>query len=166
MSIWERMKTYTMGFSAPQSNIADSKNTAGLKLIQKRASEREQARESKRERARERASERQRKSERTKEREGEGEQARERKRERARDRERASGREREREREAPGCSTPWQTRRRRAFHRAPPRPHSRPPTTPTCFKKSFCRIQLPHKSVNVSFTITNIENKLTDLCGN
>jgi len=25
--------------------------------------------------------------------------------------------------------------------------------------------QLPHKSVNVSFTTTNIKNKLTDLCG-
>ena len=26
--------------------------------------------------------------------------------------------------------------------------------------------QLPHKSVNLSFTITNIKNKLTDLCVN
>ena len=31
---------------------------------------------------------------------------------------------------------------------------------------SFCRCQLPHKSVNLSFTITNIKNTLTDLCGN
>ena len=29
---------------------------------------------------------------------------------------------------------------------------------------SFCRSQLPHKSVNVSFTITNIWNKLMDSC--
>jgi len=34
----------------------------------------------------------------------------------------------------------------------------------TVFLKSFCRSQLPHKSVNLSFTITNIKNKLTDLC--
>jgi len=34
------------------------------------------------------------------------------------------------------------------------------------FLQSFCRSQLPHKSVNLSFTITNINNKLTDLCGN
>ena len=32
--------------------------------------------------------------------------------------------------------------------------------------KWFCRSQLPHKSVNLSFTITNMQNKLTDLCGN
>ena len=32
--------------------------------------------------------------------------------------------------------------------------------------KSFFRSQLPHKSVNVSFTITAIKNKLTDLCRN
>ena len=32
--------------------------------------------------------------------------------------------------------------------------------------KSFCRSQFPHKSVNSSFTITDIKNKLTDLCGN
>jgi len=32
--------------------------------------------------------------------------------------------------------------------------------------RSFCRIQLPHKSVNLLFTITNMKNKLTDLCGN
>ena len=32
--------------------------------------------------------------------------------------------------------------------------------------KSFCKSQLPHKYVNVSFTLTNIKNKLTDLCGN
>ena len=34
------------------------------------------------------------------------------------------------------------------------------------FVKSFCSSQLPHKSVNSSFTITHIENNLTDLCGN
>jgi len=32
--------------------------------------------------------------------------------------------------------------------------------------KSFCTNQFPHKSVNVSFVITNINNELTDLCGN
>ena len=36
----------------------------------------------------------------------------------------------------------------------------------TVFLKSFFRSQIPHKSVNVSFTITDIKNKLTDLCGN
>ena len=32
------------------------------------------------------------------------------------------------------------------------------------FFKSFRRSQLPKRSVNVSFTITNIKNKLTDYC--
>ena len=34
------------------------------------------------------------------------------------------------------------------------------------FIKSVCRSHPPHKSVNLSFTITNTKNKLTDLCGN
>ena len=34
------------------------------------------------------------------------------------------------------------------------------------FLKSFCRSQLPHKSVNLSFTVTYVKNKLTDLYGN
>jgi len=34
------------------------------------------------------------------------------------------------------------------------------------FLKSFRRTQVPHKSVNLSFSVTNTENKLTDLCGN
>ena len=34
------------------------------------------------------------------------------------------------------------------------------------FIKSFYRSHLPHKSVNLSFTITNTKNMLTDLCGN
>jgi len=29
-----------------------------------------------------------------------------------------------------------------------------------------CSWQLPYKSVNVSFTTTNIKSKLTNLCGN
>jgi len=33
------------------------------------------------------------------------------------------------------------------------------------FLKLFCRSQLPHKFVNISFAITNIKNKLTDLWG-
>ena len=33
------------------------------------------------------------------------------------------------------------------------------------FLKSFCRSHPPHKSVNSSFTITNMKNKLTDLWG-
>ena len=33
-------------------------------------------------------------------------------------------------------------------------------------KKSSCISQLPHKSANLSFTITNIKNNLTNLCGN
>ena len=32
--------------------------------------------------------------------------------------------------------------------------------------KSFCRSQFPHKSVHLSFTITNIKNELTNLCRN
>ena len=32
--------------------------------------------------------------------------------------------------------------------------------------KSFCKSRFPHKSVNSSFIITDIKNKLTDLCGN
>ena len=31
------------------------------------------------------------------------------------------------------------------------------------FSKSFCRVHLPHKSVNLSFTIANIKTKWTDL---
>ena len=34
------------------------------------------------------------------------------------------------------------------------------------FTTSFCKCQFPHKFVNLSFIITNINNKLTDLCGN
>ena len=34
------------------------------------------------------------------------------------------------------------------------------------FTKSFCRSQFPHKSVNLSFIMANINNKLTDLCVN
>ena len=34
------------------------------------------------------------------------------------------------------------------------------------FLKSRCRSQLLHKSDNVSSTITNIKNSLTDMCGN
>ena len=34
------------------------------------------------------------------------------------------------------------------------------------FIKSFCKSEFPHKFVNVSFMITDIENTLTDLCGN
>ena len=29
----------------------------------------------------------------------------------------------------------------------------------------FCKSQSPHKSVNISYTITDIKNKSTDLCG-
>jgi len=34
------------------------------------------------------------------------------------------------------------------------------------FIQSFCKGQFPHKFVNLSFIITNMENKLTDLWGN
>ena len=34
------------------------------------------------------------------------------------------------------------------------------------FLESLCRSQLPHKSVNLSFAITNINNTLTDVSGN
>ena len=34
------------------------------------------------------------------------------------------------------------------------------------FVNSFLKSQSPHKFVNLSFIITNIKNKLTDLCGN
>ena len=33
------------------------------------------------------------------------------------------------------------------------------------FTKSFCKSQFPHKFVNLSFIITDMQ-KLTDLCGN
>ena len=33
------------------------------------------------------------------------------------------------------------------------------------FIKLFRKVQFPHQSVNLSFTFTNIKNKLTDLCG-
>jgi len=32
--------------------------------------------------------------------------------------------------------------------------------------KSFCKCQFLHKSVNLSFIITTLKNKLADLCGN
>jgi hypothetical protein len=34
------------------------------------------------------------------------------------------------------------------------------------FLQSFCMSQLPHESVNLSFTITDTENKFLSLCGN
>ena len=34
------------------------------------------------------------------------------------------------------------------------------------FIKLFCTSQLPHEFVNLFVTITNTENKLTNLCGN
>ena len=34
------------------------------------------------------------------------------------------------------------------------------------FLKSFCKVPLPHKSVNLSFTTTNMKNKSTDFCRN
>ena len=34
------------------------------------------------------------------------------------------------------------------------------------FIKSFGKSQFTHRSVNLSFSITNLKNKLTDLCGN
>ena len=34
------------------------------------------------------------------------------------------------------------------------------------FTKLLSKSQSPHKSVNFSFIITNIKDKLTDLCGN
>ena len=34
------------------------------------------------------------------------------------------------------------------------------------FIKSFCKSQFPHKSVNLSFIITDLKDKLTSLCGN
>ena len=34
------------------------------------------------------------------------------------------------------------------------------------FSKSFYRIELPHTSVNISHTITDVKSRLTDLCGN
>ena len=43
------------------------------------------------------------------------------------------------------------------------------PTTPSLPHRfslySFCKSQFPHKSVNISFSITDIKNKLTDLSG-
>jgi len=34
------------------------------------------------------------------------------------------------------------------------------------FIKLFYKSQFPHKSVNLSFIITDTKNKVTDLCGN
>ena len=34
------------------------------------------------------------------------------------------------------------------------------------FIKSLCRSQVPHQFVDVSFTITDIKDKLANLCGN
>jgi len=34
------------------------------------------------------------------------------------------------------------------------------------FTKSFCKSQFPLKFVNLSFTTTDINNELSDLCGN
>ena len=33
------------------------------------------------------------------------------------------------------------------------------------FVKSFCKSQFPHKSVNLSFILVTINDKLTDVCG-
>ena len=38
--------------------------------------------------------------------------------------------------------------------------------SPKVFTKSLCKSQFPQKSVNLFFIITNIKNKLTNLCGN
>jgi hypothetical protein len=38
--------------------------------------------------------------------------------------------------------------------------------SPKVFITSFCKSQFLHKSVNLSFIITYIKSKLTDLCGN
>ena len=43
---------------------------------------------------------------------------------------------------------------------------ARPSLSHTVFSRSFCRSQLPHKSVNLSCTITRIKSKLTEFCGN
>ena len=34
------------------------------------------------------------------------------------------------------------------------------------FIKLFCKSQFPHQSVNLSFIVTNMKDKLTNLCGN
>ena len=38
--------------------------------------------------------------------------------------------------------------------------------SPKVFLRSFCKGRFPHKSVNLSFNVTDMKNKLTDLCGN
>ena len=55
--------------------------------------------------------------------------------------------------------------------RSPSSRQSRPLPTQTLvsqkvFIQSFCKRQFPHKSVNSSFIITSINDKLTNLCGN
>ena len=73
------------------------------------------------------------------------------------------------------CLEPFLVRRSlKSFKLLPPRPtavlhadrRNDVFVTHKVFSKSLCRSQLPHRSINLSFTITNIENKLTDLCGN
>ena len=48
----------------------------------------------------------------------------------------------------------------------PTTPHPETLISQIVFVKSFLKSQFPHKSVNSSFIITNMKNKLTDLRGN
>ena len=41
-----------------------------------------------------------------------------------------------------------------------------PSTYPLFLLKSFDKSQFPHKSLDLSFSVTCIKNKLTNLCGN
>ena len=50
---------------------------------------------------------------------------------------------------------------------APPSSHFSPSfISQNGFIKSFCKSRFRHKSVNLSFIITNTKNKATNLCGN
>ena len=42
---------------------------------------------------------------------------------------------------------------------------AKPCLTHSVFKVAWPKSQLPHKFANLIFTVTNIKNKLTDLCG-
>ena len=44
--------------------------------------------------------------------------------------------------------------------------HGRALISHEVFLTSFCKIQFPHRSVNLIFTLVIVKDKLTDMCGN
>ena len=71
-----------------------------------------------------------------------------------------------------GTCSRRRTRRGRCGRCSSPRPRRNSSPSTSCRSipqkvliKLFCKSQFPHKSVNLSFIITNIKIKLTDFCG-